>query len=238
MLIKSDKITKKDYDLWSEYEEIDSKHKIQQWKISECKNAIDTFIRNTKSVYKENVYCMSSWGKDSVVVSHFCALAGITIIHIKTKRTHPLCDTVQDEFCKKVKCEIIVINESKYGNNWKHWGDGIKIASKKYPGKTITGLRGDESGIRSLSKRIYGTSCNNFCRPIISWTADDVFSYLHQHDLPIHPNYAMVGGGRWERGRIRVSSLLGERGNGIGRKEWEEEYYSDEIRRIIKNGKI
>jgi hypothetical protein len=48
----------------------------------------------------------------------------------------------------------------------------------------------------------------------------------------------MVGGSRWERGRIRVSSLLGERGNGIGRKEWEEEYYSDEIRRIIKNGSI
>ena len=60
----------------------------------------------------------------------------------------------------------------------------------------------------------------------------ETFGYLAAHDLPVHPAYAMLGGGRWERDRIRVASLGGRRGDGIGRAEWEREYYSDVLNRL------
>jgi len=69
-------------------------------------------------------------------------------------------------------------------------------------------------------------------RPIGRWRQADVFSYLHHHHLPVHPAYAMLGGGRWPRRHIRVHSIGGERGTEHGRREWEQEYYGDVLRRI------
>ena len=39
-------------------------------------------------------------------------------------------------------------------------------------------------------------------------------------------------GGRFPRDRIRVASLSGRRGDGMGRAEWEREYYGDVLRRL------
>jgi phosphoadenosine phosphosulfate reductase len=44
----------------------------------------------------------------------------------------------------------------------------------------------------------------------------------------------MLGGGRWDRNYIRVAEIGDIHGNGIGRTEWESEYYNDEIRRLKK----
>ena len=63
-------------------------------------------------------------------------------------------------------------------------------------------------------------------------SAADVFAYLASRQLPVHPAYAMLGGGRYQRDRIRVSSLGGRRGDGMGRAEWEREYYGDILRRL------
>lgn len=55
----------------------------------------------------------------------------------------------------------------------------------------------------------------------------DVFAYLHKHDLPVHPAYAMTMGGFYDRRWLRVSSLGGLRGADRGRAEWEQQYYGD-----------
>ena len=66
----------------------------------------------------------------------------------------------------------------------------------------------------------------------------DIFAYMSMFDLPIHPNYAMVGGGRWDRNRIRVTSIGNREGTGHGRAEWEREYYGDVLARIESGGRM
>ena len=63
-------------------------------------------------------------------------------------------------------------------------------------------------------------------------TAADVMAYLARFNLPVHPAYGMLGSGRYDRERIRVATLGGERGGGAGRREWESEYYGDVLNRI------
>ncbi|TXH99574.1 MAG: hypothetical protein E6Q76_19695 [Rhizobium sp.] len=62
--------------------------------------------------------------------------------------------------------------------------------------------------------------------------AADVFAYLAFHGLPVHPNYAMLGAGRWPREYLRTAPLGGKRGDQFGRAEWEREYYGDVLRRL------
>ena len=88
------------------------------------------------------------------------------------------------------------------------------------------------AGARKIMARTHGASTRSTCRPITWWSVQDVFSWLAAKDLPAHPVYAMQGGGRWPRERIRVASLGGRRGSGIGRSEWEREYYGDVLRRL------
>jgi len=100
--------------------------------------------------------------------------------------------------------------------------------------RSIHGVRAAESGERSLSAAVHGVATNRTCRPILRWTGPEVFAFLEQAELPVHPSYAMLGGGRWNRDRIRVGTLCGVRGGGIGRAEWEQEYYGDVVRRLQK----
>jgi len=96
----------------------------------------------------------------------------------------------------------------------------------------VSGVRGEESGVRKLRMRRWGTSSERTCAPIGWWCGGDVFAYLHQHDLPVHPAYAMSFGGTLDRNRIRVASLGGERGTGFGRRDWEHRYYRDAFRKM------
>jgi len=99
------------------------------------------------------------------------------------------------------------------------------------------GVRASESGIRRISRIKHGISTDNVCRPIIDWNEQDIFSYLAYNDLPIHPNYAMLGNGRFERDRLRVDELGGVQGNSFGKSEWEKEYYPDILRKIESYGR-
>lgn len=94
----------------------------------------------------------------------------------------------------------------------------------------------EESGVRQRRMRGYGYSTPNTCAPMGWWDGEDIFAYLHAHDLPIHPAYAMTRGGQLDRNRIRVASLGGKRGSGIGRAEWEKAYYAQELAKIRQRG--
>jgi phosphoadenosine phosphosulfate reductase len=99
-------------------------------------------------------------------------------------------------------------------------------------GRRVLGVRSDESGTRRIKMRFHGLTTKNSCTPLGWWTTSDVFGFLAAQDLPVHPVYAMLGGGRWDRTRIRVDALMGERGDQFGRREWEQEYYGDILRRL------
>lgn len=226
MLINSDRITVEDLELWNEYEELDFKYKIPIQKIEKAKELILDFS-------KEKCWCSCSMGKDSVVTAHLVSLVNkdIPIIFIKTKRTTPYCNEVLKVLEKIIKQKIIVIAEGK-NDKWLHWGYGIKIADKLYSARSIRGVRADESSQRELSRKVHGDKTKNSCRPILYWSSCDIFAYLTQNELPVHPNYAMLGGGRWERDRIRVGSVGGRKGRGMGRLLWEREYYGDILNKL------
>ena len=64
------------------------------------------------------------------------------------------------------------------------------------------------------------------------WRAADVFAYLAQRGLPVHPAYGYLGGGRWARERLRVAEIGDTHGRLSGRGEWEQEYYGDLLHKI------
>lgn len=70
----------------------------------------------------------------------------------------------------------------------------------------------------------------NSCRPLAYWTEKEIFAYLAFYDLPIHPNYAMLGGGRFRREKIRVGPHW--MGVQFGNDLWEREYYQDILNRL------
>lgn len=82
--------------------------------------------------------------------------------------------------------------------------------------------------------RRWGESSLNTCAPLGWWSGWDVFAYLVTRGLPIHPAYACTMDGLLEPIRIRVASLGGRRGDGMGRAEWERRYYRRELARLVK----
>jgi phosphoadenosine phosphosulfate reductase len=96
----------------------------------------------------------------------------------------------------------------------------------------MLGIRADESSGRRIRTLRWGLNSPNGSAPIAKWSTQDVFSYLAVNDLPVHPAYAMLGGGRWPRERLRVAEIGDSHGTGGGRREWEMEYYGDVLRRI------
>lgn len=89
-----------------------------------------------------------------------------------------------------------------------------------------------ESGARRRHMLVHGVETRRTCSPIVRWSTADVWAYLYQRGLPVHPAYAMSYGGHLDRDWLRVSPLAGERaaecyedGSGFGRLEWERRYY-------------
>src|SRR5690606_30007821 len=108
-----------------------------------------------------------------------------------------------------------------------HW----KSVRDEFGPRRAIGIRADESRKRLVSAASAGAVTKNSLRPLAWWTAQEVFSWLAYHRLPVSPVYAMLGNGRWPREHIRTHSLAGTTGDGMGRHEWEREYYSDMLNR-------
>ena len=81
--------------------------------------------------------------------------------------------------------------------------------------------------------RTYGLSTQKTCAPLGYWKNYDIFAYLNYYNLPIHPNYAMLGGGKYNRKNLRVAELGDIHGRQFDRGLWEMEYYPDKIRKLV-----
>lgn len=186
---------------------------------------------------RRNCYIGVSWGKDSVVVADMAAryLPDKPLVWLREEPTYnPDCLRVRDEFLRLYPearyDEIVVqcrIDEAGTPHATGTMELGFAIADGRYSDGHISGIRADESGSRKRYFRIFDGMTERTLAPIIRWSGDDVFAYLADRNLPIHPVYAMSLGGAMDRERLRVASLRGKRGTEFGRREWEDTYYPD-----------
>lgn len=178
-----------------------------------------------------------SWGKDSVVVAHLATRLGHGPLawYPAGEIENPECVLVRDAFLKDFDVKYIEIEAGLDTDEWNklegHDGAQVafEVASRSVSRRYISGVRAEESGMRKLAMRVHGTRTKGTCRPIGWWKSEDVFAYLHKYNLPIHPAYAMLMGGRYPRDKIRVSTIGGSAGENMGRREWERYYYRDRL---------
>jgi phosphoadenosine phosphosulfate reductase len=174
-----------------------------------------------------------SWGKDSTVLFDLLARADFRspVIWLTYGRaTNPECRAVRDAMLSRrpgLDYREVDVGEAE------EMRDDFRPASRTAGAdRYILGIRADESRIRRMSLRRLGLDTGRACRPLGWWRLPDVFGYLAANGLPVHPNYAMLGGGRWPREHIRTASIGGERGVEHGRRAWESEYFGDVLRRL------
>lgn len=242
MLIKSDRHTSEDLELWNELELADKLQCVRN-RQAESLNAVIEFTLNQPPC------CAGiSWGKDSVVIAHllWCTARHVPLMHLRPSNHNPDCDHVRDAYFAKFPGQSYVEIDVSYAgidrNNTPHqeldrltdrrWYAAIRKFEKPYGGRHILGIRAEESVGRRIRMLRWGLNSPNACAPIGRWKTADVFAYLARESLPVHPAYAMLGGGAWPRERIRVAEIGDTHGTGSGRREWEQAYYGDVLRRI------
>ena len=233
MLLNCPRHTKADLEFWRELEAADK----LRGERKDLDRAIDRIVR---FVEEGSCYAATSWGKDSVVMCHLLvrAQAFVPVTHIVQlgPQRDPEQGRVAEAFLSRWPLEyheVEVDEQIKLQNDTEHspaLDIGIGLCESRWGKRWISGLRGSEGGGRQYWTHRGGGK--HSCWPLSDWSADDVFAYLAVHDLPVHPAYAMLGGGRWERERVRVSIIGGAKGRAGGRDEWEREYYGDILRRI------
>lgn len=185
-------------------------------------------------------YCGVSWGKDSVVVAELVQrlVPRVPLVWVRVDPDHnPDCLLVRDEFLRRYpSCRYDEIPVRRAAGAYRAHGtleQGTRLAAQRYGARYVSGVRAEESGARKHRMTAHGESTASTCAPIGWWSGDDVFAYLLQRGLPIHPAYACLLDGHLDPRRVRVSPLGGDRGqrtgDGFGRSEWEERYYRDEV---------
>lgn len=182
-------------------------------------------------------YCGVSWGKDSVVVADLVqrVAPATPIVWVRVDPiANPDCELVRDTFLRRhpdSRYDEINVRCRHDAGGWHATGTleaGFAVAAERYGDRYVSGIRGEESGHRTMRMRTYGPATERTCAPIGWWSGAEVFAYLHARGLPVHPAYAATFGGRLDRHRIRVAALGGRRGLGHGRAEWERHYYREE----------
>lgn len=239
MLIQSDRHTLKDLELWAEYERADLEADRDRLAKMEA-SAVECVLSFASA---GPCYMSVSGGKDSSALWAIVHLAncGIEAWHLDTKPlADPYVKVVFNELQNRFPMPFHVVeNWCRWGlddNEWHATGtfeSGMKeVCRRAKATRYICGVRADESGVRKLSCRYHGKTTRISCRPLAWWSTADVYSYAAIRGIPLHPNYAMFGGGRWHREKLRVAFLTLTHGNQFGRAEWENEYYGDVIRRM------
>ena len=241
MLIFCDRHKPEDLKHWEAHETCDLYHaesKGFKYRLDKTLSIIKEYMSNNRFYY-----IGVSWGKDSVVLAHMIHTLKIgrpLFVYIRMiDNENPYSVIVRDAFLSKYdinyKEESYSYKNAPYAwfKNGKpvRWYQILNEMRLKH-GAHVTGIRKDESAKRKMRFIGHGRESINSFAPFEFFTVKDIFAYLKTNNLPIHPNYAMLGGGRYERDRLRVASLGNKEGDGIGRAEWEKEYYPDILRKI------
>jgi len=241
MLLPSDRLTEKDIERWNNLIELDEIHSKSNGFLTRrdmTEEVISDFIASGKPYY-----VAVSWGKDSIVLADLFYKLGAKCkyIYLRNLGREPEGNQqVKKEFLKTHDIEYVEIEynyakaDSSYFNRKGEpakWQNLLRELKTKY-GCHVTGIRYDESAKRKRRFIMMGLETEYSFAPFRWFNAQDIFAYMHINDLPVHPNYAMSGGGRWDKYRIRVSAIGNKEGDGMGRAEWEKEYYQDILNRM------
>ncbi len=234
-LIRVPQQSEADIEAWEILEDtahVHARSKLFRARVGASLGAIASFTARARG------YVGVSWGKDSVCVAHLTQ--EITdrwpLVWVRVKpMENPDCETVRDAYLAKharAAYDEIDVWCTADADEWHARGtieQGFSRAGIKHGAQYVSGIRADESGVRKLRVATHGLVSANTCAPIGRWTSLDVFAYLVSRGLPIHPAYACTMGGLIEHGRVRVASLGGRRGDGMGRAEWERRYYGQRL---------
>lgn len=246
MLINSPRLTKADIDQWNASLEIDARHcdtPGYHYRIQQAKRSIKAFVSSRQD---GRYYAGLSFGKDSLVMCHLMREAAphMPIINIRNlENFNPDSLAVESALISGVLAHDYSVITYDYRNADESYYDsagnpvkwhGILRELKAQLGAHITGIRADESAKRNRRVRIFGLETEYSFAPLAYLTVHDVFAYLYENDLPVHPVYAMTGGGRWDKYRLRVAAIGNPEGRGVGRLQWEREYYGDILARMGK----
>jgi phosphoadenosine phosphosulfate reductase len=232
--------------IWKEREEADllAFKQLKTSKIDKSLIAIQAFLNQGPA------HVSVSWGKDSVVMAYLVRTVdpSVPILNFRCRNRNPDCEAVRDSFLVKFPSnykEVEVDYQDLHAKDLSdddlnrltdsRWFSAIKEASRPFQGRHITGVRADESRSRRIRCLRWGHNSRNGCAPLAWWTQQEVFSFLAAKELPVHPSYAMVGGGRYPREAIRVAEIGDSKGVAVGRREWEREYYGDILNRLAAN---
>lgn len=240
MLIDSPRLTDLDRQVWARYEHFDDTLSRSPRLVAMADRA-----RQTIAEFAAAGLCTASisWGKDSVVIAHLVATsevaAQVPLVFARARHWEtPEVDQVRDAFL--AAHPHVPYEEREYVFRVPMRGEPGEgtVSQDAYaevlPGRYISGIRAEESRIRRISLGHRGEITPNTCRPIGRWKSTDVFAYLHGHDLPVHPAYAMTMGGAWMRDWLRVHALgcapKLSPASGVGDMHaWEGAYYVDVI---------
>lgn len=240
-MIPSPRHTDADLVLWAEHVEADKTHLMSDGFFERCQR-VKTEVKRYDRRHRR-YYLATSWGKDSVVMLHFfwslwCRPKVIYVRQLDNE--NPESVRVRDAFLRRYDFpdyEEVAYSYRDADPSWfkdgrpDRWYQVLRRLQKEY-GAHVTGIRSDESARRKRRCCVFGTETIHTFAPLSWFTVRDVYAYMQLHNLPVHPNYAMLGGGRWPRDRVRVAAVGNVEGTGIGRREWEREYYGDVLRRL------
>jgi phosphoadenosine phosphosulfate reductase len=237
-LIDSDRLTRKDRDLWAAAWLYDLR-RARRPRIGALHERACEEVR--RFLADGDAWCSVSWGKDSVVTAEIVAMVEPTarVVHVRMERAeNPESERVRDAFLKlhpKLRYdEVVVPWPGMIGDviAWERIGvrthrDFFRDALAKHGERRISGIRASESSTRRRSARVHGASTDRSCRPLLAWGEHDVFAFLAAFDLPVHPVYAMTMGGMYYRSTLRVDIIGDDPGEMNGRRAWEAEYFPD-----------
>lgn len=235
MLLASPRHTAIDLQAWDRVVETARVHARLRSFVRQVTRSQDALLSFTGS---RSCYAGVSWGKDSVVLAHLVATLcpRVPLVWVRVEPiANPDCVLVRDAFLRlhhDVCYDEIVVRCQHDSDGWHAGGTlehGFAEAAKRYSADYLSGIRAEESGIRKLRVTKHGLVSRNTCAPIGWWSAWDIWAYLVTRGLPIHPAYACSLDGALDHGRIRVASLGGKRGDGMGRAQWEWAYYRQEM---------
>ncbi len=230
MLVDSPRLSNEDRAAWAL---LSRRFRRPAWKVDRLARVAQGHVR--RFLADGPAYVGVSWGKDSVTVAHLVRSVSVDVPLCWVTlpgADNPDCPAVRDTYLDRWPSNYVEVEAAAptYEDGWLRTGarrNGYSRAERKLGARHILGIRAAESGSRSMSMRVHGTSTAQVCRPIIAWSTPDVFAYLLRHGLPIHPAYAMSMGGRLDIERLRVASIGGHRGADGGRRDWEIRYYGD-----------
>lgn len=238
MLIPSRRHTPRDLEAWQRLERYDQK-------LAAGLPPLETHALRVIEEFAAagDCYATTSWGKDSTVLVDLIGRTGLDIPIIQLvidgyelPGTTQVRDIMLDRYPHLVYDELTLppqpnrwwsqetVKRSKYDADI-----GWRLISQRYGNRRMTGIRAEESRLRTMVQQRWGDASTNAGRPIGKWKATDIFAYLHKHNLPVHPAYAMSMGGVHDRRWLRVHALGGVTGSDRGRADWEEAYFGDVI---------